>query len=52
MVQMTKSFSEWCFKFYPEKYSLLMFGHLEELTDEMWQEYIEWVQRGESDGSD
>lgn len=47
MNQMTQSFSAWCFKFHPEIYSLLRFGHSELFTKEMQQEYIDWVQTDE-----
>ena len=47
MNQMTQSFSAWCFKFHPEIYSLLRFGHAELFTKEMQQEYIDWVQTDE-----
>ena len=47
MIRMTRSFSVWCLKFYREIYSLLMFGHIELLTKEMYQEYLDWVQTDE-----
>ena len=47
MNKMTQSFSAWCFKFHPEIYSLLRFGHSELFTKEMQQEYIDWVQTDE-----
>jgi hypothetical protein len=43
MVRMTQSFSHWLLSNYPEKYSLILFGHLELLTEEMKTEYAEWV---------
>lgn len=47
MVTMTKSFSVWCFTYHKELYSLLMFGHAELLTRELWEEYIEWCKTDE-----
>lgn len=47
MVTMTKSFSVWCFTYHKELYSLLMFGHVELLTRELWEEYIEWCKTDE-----
>ena len=47
MIKMTQSFSVWCLKFYRDIYPLLMFGHVELLTKEMYQEYLDWVQTDE-----
>ena len=47
MTRMTRSFSVWCLKFHRDIYSLLMFGHTELLTKEMYQEYLDWVQTDE-----
>lgn len=47
MNRMTHSFSVWCLKFHRDIYSLLMFGHNELLTKEMYQEYLDWVQTDE-----
>lgn len=44
MVKLTQSLSQWLFENYPDKLSLIMFGHLELLTDEMYEEYIAWCQ--------
>lgn len=47
IVEMTKSFSAWLWKFHRDIYSLIWFGHIELLTDEMSQEYIEWLNTDE-----
>ena len=47
MIRMTRSFSVWRLKFHREIYSPLMFGHIELLTKEMYQEYLDWVQTDE-----
>ena len=47
MVKMTQSFSHWCWTYHRDIYTPLMFGHVEELTPELWQEYIEWVKTDE-----
>lgn len=47
MNRMTQSFSVWCLKFHPEIYSLLRLGHNELLTEDMYQEYLDWVQTDE-----
>ena len=47
MNRMTQSFSAWCLKFHPDIYALLIFGHNELLTKDMYQHYLEWVQTDE-----
>lgn len=47
MVTMTLSFKTWCFKYHREIYSLLMFGHVELLTDNMKKEYLNWCRTEE-----
>lgn len=47
MVTMTRSFSVWCMKYHRELYTPLMFGHSELLTEELYQEYLDWVQTEE-----
>lgn len=42
MVKFTLSFSIWLLKYHRELYAPLMFGHLEEFTEELYQEYLEW----------
>lgn len=47
MVKMTKSFRHWLFKNYPKLYALILFGHVELLTEEMYQEYLDWCKTEE-----
>lgn len=47
MVKLTQSFGEWIFRNHKEKLPLIMFGHTELVTDEMWAQYIEWCQTEE-----
>ena len=47
MVTMTLSFKTWCLRYHLEIYSLLMFGHIELLTDDMLREYVEWCRTDE-----
>ena len=42
MVRLTQSLAHWLFENHPETLPLIMFGHVELLTDEMRQAYIEW----------
>lgn len=42
MVKLTESLKQWLWDNHKDKIGLIMFGHLELLTDEMWAEYIEW----------
>lgn len=44
---MTKSFEHWCFTYHKDIFVQLSFGHLELLTDELWQEYLDWCQTDE-----
>lgn len=47
MIVLTQSLEQFLFRFYREKLSLILFGHLEELTDEMKKEYLEWCKTDE-----
>lgn len=47
MVRLTQSLEHWLWENHREKLSLIMFGHTELLTDEMWVEYIEWCKTDE-----
>lgn len=47
MIRMTKSFALWCFKYHKDIYSLLIFGHIELLTEDMYKEYLEWLHTDE-----
>ncbi len=47
MVRLTQSLSEWLFRNHKDKIALIMLGHTELLTDEMYEEYLEWCQTEE-----
>ena len=47
MVKFTQSMSAFLVEFYPEKYFLIGFGHLEEFTEEMTKEYFNWLKTDE-----
>lgn len=48
MVKLTQSLVQWLYISGNAKIApLLMFGHLELLTEEMWEEYIEWCKTDE-----
>lgn len=47
MVRLTQSLATWLVNNHPEILHLIMFGHVELFTDEMWQEYIEWCKTDE-----
>ncbi len=42
MVELTQSLAQWLWDNHKDKIALIMFGHTELMTDEMWNEYIEW----------
>ena len=47
MVRLTQSLSHWLFVNHPKELSLIMFGHVELLTEEMYAEYLDWCQTDE-----
>lgn len=47
MVELTQSLAQWLWDNHRDKIVLIMFGHVELLTDEMWHEYIEWCKTEE-----
>lgn len=47
MIKLTQSLEHWLWENHREKLPLIMFGHTELLTDEMWAEYIEWCKTDE-----
>lgn len=47
MVKLTASLSKWLWDNHPETLSLVKFGHVEELTDEMVEEYLAWCKTDE-----
>lgn len=47
MVRLTQSLQQWLWDNHPDKLPLIMFGHVELLTEEMYEEYIAWCQTDE-----
>ena len=47
MVKLTQSLSVWLAQNHIEIYHLIIFGHLELFTQEMWDEYIAWCKTEE-----
>lgn len=47
MIKLTQSLTHWLFVNHREKLPLIMFGHIELLTEEMYDEYLAWVQTDE-----
>ena len=44
MVELTQSFAHWLFEYDKELLPLVMFGHLEVITEEMLDQYLVWCQ--------
>ena len=47
MVKLTQSLQQWLWVNHRDKVGLIMLGHTELMTDEMWNEYIEWCKTKE-----
>lgn len=47
MVKLTQSMDKWLWDNHKDKYALIMFGHTELLTEEMYEEYLAWCQTDE-----
>ena len=47
MVKMTASFEHWLWVNHQNKFGLIMLGHIELITQKMWDAYIEWCQTDE-----
>ena len=47
MIKMTRSLEVFLSRNYPKQFVTISFGHLEDFTDEMKDEYIEWVMTDE-----
>ena len=47
MIILTQSLEQFLFEFYRDKLALIMLGHLEEFTEEMKAEYLEWCKTDE-----
>lgn len=46
-VKLTQSLQKWLWDNHSDKIGLIMLGHLELLTEEMWDQYIEWCKTEE-----
>ena len=47
MIKLTQSLEKWLFDNHRNKIALIMLGHTELMTKEMWDEYIAWCQTEE-----
>ena len=47
MIKLTQSLQHWLFENHRDKIVPIMFGHLEEFTEEMQKEYLAWCQTEE-----
>lgn len=47
MVKLTQSLAHWLFVNHRDIIGLIMMGHIELLTEEMFHEYIEWCKTDE-----
>lgn len=47
MVEMTQSLQHWLWENHKDIFGLILFGHIELLTKEMYREYLLWVQTEE-----
>ncbi len=47
MVKLTQSLEKWLFDNHRALLPLIMLGHVEFMTDEMWKEYVEWCKTDE-----
>lgn len=44
MIKMTQSFRYWLFENHNDIFVLVMMGHLEYLTNDMFEQYLAWCQ--------
>lgn len=42
MIKLTQSLRHWLFENHRDKLALIIFGHVELMTDEMVNEYLDW----------
>ena len=47
MVRLTQSLQEWLWRNHRKELPLIMFGHVELMTEEWWEEYLKWCQTEE-----
>ena len=43
MVRMTQSMEHFLWTYHKDKFALILMGHVEEFTEEMAQEYTDWL---------
>ena len=44
MVRLTQSLQQWLWSNHRNKFALILLGHTELITEEMWQAYLDWCQ--------
>ena len=42
MIRLTQSLQHWLWVNHRDLFALILFGHAELITEEMWQEYLDW----------
>jgi len=47
MIILTQSLEQFFFRFHRDKLATILFGHLEDFTEEMKAEYLEWCKTDE-----
>lgn len=47
MIRLTQSLAHWLWMNHRELVPLVMFGHAELITEEMWERYLEWCKTDE-----
>lgn len=47
MIKLTQSLSHWLWENHRDLVGLIMLGHTELITREMWREYVEWCKTEE-----
>lgn len=48
MIKMTKSFEVFISRYHKDILVPLSFGHIELMTDEIWEEYVNWCETDEA----
>lgn len=47
MIRLTQSLAEWLWRNHRELVPLVLFGHAELITEDMWEQYLEWCKTDE-----
>jgi hypothetical protein len=47
MVRLSQSLQHWLWENHKDKIGIIMLGHTELITDEMWAEYLKWCMTDE-----